>query len=88
MSTGSLLKRWKDLLSCEDSYEGSEKEHDCEPILIDSIEFKESPQWRIAYQDVKKILAIREHIPRPAEKKARRLEKAAQRKLGERRSGR
>jgi len=88
MSTGTLLNRWKALLSCEDFYEGSEKEYDTGPMAIDVIEFKNTPHWESAYQDVKKILSAREHIPRPAEKKAKRLAKAKQRKLGERKAGR
>ena len=88
MPTGTLLNRRKALLSCEDSYEGSDKEYDSEPMATDVIEFKNTPHWESAYRELKRVLSTREHIPRPAEKTAKRLAKAKQRKLGERRSGR
>ena len=87
-STPELLSRRKDLLSCEQTYEGSDRQHDSvEPSDV-TIEFKESAQWKQAYSELKSVLATREHIARPAEKKAKRLEKAHQRRNGQRRAGR
>ena len=88
LSTSSLLRRHKELLACEESYEMSEKFYYSEPALTGVIEYKNSEQWKRAYAELKEVLASREHIARPAEKKAKRLAKANERKNSERRSHR
>ena len=61
--TKQLLGRMKRLRFCEESFEGSDLlESDilnCHGIL-----FKNTPEWKEAYQTLKFILADREHIAR------------------------
>ncbi|MEZ5329096.1 MAG: hypothetical protein R3F19_28960 [Verrucomicrobiales bacterium] len=43
-----------------------------DPAATGHIEFKDSPAWTAAYQELKEILAGREHLPTAAEREARR----------------
>lgn len=63
MSTRQLLARLKRLHQCEQSLESSDRDSN-EMSLSDVIEFKESRQWQSAYQQLKELLAQREHLPR------------------------
>jgi hypothetical protein len=63
LPTKQLLGRLKQLHQCEQSLALS----DIDSVDVsDSIQFKESADWIIAYKDVKQILSTREHIPRRA----------------------
>jgi hypothetical protein len=64
LSTKALLARLKRLHWNERSFVASDmSEAECMSVS-DKIIFKSSPEWRRAYQDVKAILASREHIER------------------------
>ena len=91
MPTTSLLRRRKALLACEQSYEASDKvgyEPKANPSDTGQIEYKDSEEWISAYEELKAVLANREHVPRGPEKRAKGRLRAENRKLGERRSGR
>ena len=87
-TTAKLLSRLQSLRSCEESYECSEKAYHSEPPETGVIEYKDTEEWKTAYYALKQLLTDREHLPRPAEKKSKRLSTAALRKQSERRSGR
>jgi hypothetical protein len=63
LPTKQLLGRLKRLRFCEESFQGSdlseEEIQSCAGIL-----FKETPEWKTAYEAVKRVLATREHIPK------------------------
>ena len=63
MPTRQLLARLQRLRFCEESLRSSdmyeEEVRSCTGIL-----FKDSPEWKAAYNDVKRILAGREHVDR------------------------
>ncbi len=62
MPTKQLLGRLKRLRYCEDSLEGSDLlEHEVESCT--GILFKSTPEWKNAYDELKRVLATREHIP-------------------------
>ncbi len=60
LQTGTLMARRKALLQCEESLSNSDRlpEHQIEQ---GTIEFKQTKEWEIAYQDLKKVLKNREH---------------------------
>jgi len=71
MSSRQLLARLARLRFCEDLSHGS----DLTPAEIaasDGILFKDTAEWRAAYTDLKRVLASREHVPRPAKRKSAR----------------
>ncbi len=61
LSTRQLLARIKRLRECEESLTLSDRDA-ADPSGI--IEFKQSPEWALAFQDVKQVLSRREHVPR------------------------
>ena len=64
LSTKQLLGRLQHLRQCEESLEFSDRDS------IDNsgcIEFKQSPEWLVAFNDVKQILSRREHIRRKSQ---------------------
>jgi hypothetical protein len=61
MPTKRLLARLKQLHQCEISFELSDRDND-DRSLTEQIEFKDTPQWQAAYQQLKQILSSREHI--------------------------
>ena len=72
MHTGTLMSRRKALLKCEESFELS----DCygykiKPLVEDTkiIEFKDSIEWKEAYQELKNVLKNREHLLSKKERK-------------------
>ena len=69
MHTGSLMSRRKALLKCEESFELSDQ---IEPSNSDKIEFKNTTEWKQAYQDLKSVLDTRENLPNKQERKAMR----------------
>lgn len=75
LHTGTLMKRRKELLQCDESLEMS----DClttEQNTTDLIEYKNTKEWQEAYTDVKQILSTREHVPNKKERKILRQQKA------------
>lgn len=73
MHTGSLMSRRKFLLQCEESGEVKVSESD-------AIEFKNTPEWKQAYKELKTVLATRENVPSKKERKEMRKSKAKSRK--------
>ena len=60
--TKRLLARLKSLHQCEQSFDLSDRDESERSLKVDYIEFKESPEWKIEFEKVKKILKNREHI--------------------------
>ena len=72
LPTKALLGRLKRLHECEQEPAASDLDPD-ELAAVEArggISFKSEPQWRSAFADLKEILATREHVPRPAERRA------------------
>ena len=67
MHTGSLMSRRKALFKCDESLEYSDKTVNSNYGLI---EFKDSPEWKRAYKDLKQVLSTRENLPNKKERKA------------------
>jgi len=67
MHTGSLMSRRKALLKCEESIELSGQ---VAPESTGPIEFKNTPEWKRAYNELKQVLALRENVPNKQERKA------------------
>ncbi len=61
--TKQLLGRLKRLHQCEQSIALSDRATD-DHEASGSIEFKDSAEWIAAYDQLKQVLASREHIPR------------------------
>ena len=57
MHTGSLMNRRKALLQCEESFELSDQ---VELQYSKVIEFKNTPEWKRAYSELKLVLSQRE----------------------------
>lgn len=74
MHTGSLMSRRKALLQCKESSGPDARKR---PGVI---EFKDSPEWQLAYSDLKQILSQRENVPNKQERKAMRQAAAKARK--------
>jgi len=77
MHTGSLMSRRKALLRCEESFRLSDQygyEPEPDPSLY--IEFKNTQQWKHAYDELKAVLATRENVLSKNEKKLIRQQKA------------
>lgn len=77
MHTGTLLRRRTELLKCEESFEVSDRfGHEPVPNPAESgyIEFKNQPQWAVAYQDVKDVLADRDHLPTGEQRRQARMQ--------------
>ena len=79
MHTGSLMSRRAKLLKCEESFEKSDRNgYETKPNASETgfIEFKNTPEWLKAYNDLKGVLQTRENIPSKQERKEIRREKA------------
>ncbi len=61
--TRRLLARLERLRYCEESLARSDMA-ETEVASVDGILFKESQIWRDGYDTVKRVLAIRGHVPR------------------------
>jgi len=61
LPTKRLLARLRRLHECEESLALSDRDL---PDTSGAIEFKQSPEWVTAYQNVKQILSRREHVVR------------------------
>jgi len=73
LHTGSLLARLKLLRSLQDTFELSDwlpEERDAVKAA-GLIAFKETEIWKTAFDDVKRLLDEREHIPRGSKEKRR-----------------
>jgi hypothetical protein len=64
MPTRQLLARRTRLLKCEECRAASDIDDNDPRLRSGEILFKDSPTWKLAYLDVKSVLARREHIPR------------------------
>lgn len=62
-STKELLGYLKRLQMCEESFESSDLSENIDLTDTETIYFKSTEKWKLAYHDVKSILAYREHIP-------------------------
>jgi len=79
MHTGTLMNRRKALLKCDESFESSDRNgYETKPLTKNTglIEFKDTPEWKNAYKDLKNILATRENLPNKQERKEIRKAKA------------
>jgi hypothetical protein len=75
MHTGTLMKRRDALLKCDESFQLSDQS-EMSPVASDHIEFKDTPEWKQAYAELKSVLATREHVPSKKERKEIRRQKA------------
>ena len=73
MHTGSLMSRRKVLLKCEESFEHSDQ---IDASDSDCIEFKDTIEWKKAYEDLKSVLGTRENVKSKLERKVIRQQKA------------
>ena len=83
LPTKALLARLDKLRRCEDSQEGSDMTAD-EVAAVEGILFKESPEWREAYEAVKAALSTREHVPGAAERREMRRDRAKRNRSAQR----
>jgi hypothetical protein len=86
LPTAQLLARLQSLRQCEDSLAASDQMGEGEN-LPGSIPFKESAEWAEAYQQLKTVLAQREHIVKGAQLVALRKEKAQMQRTTDRKIG-
>jgi hypothetical protein len=81
MNTRQLGGRLARLRACQDSFSASDFDpHELEGCA--DILFKDDPAWEDAFEAVKRILATRAHVPRPAEARALRPKKHTRRANG------
>lgn len=69
MPTRALLARLQRLRECEESADRSDLDS-VEISVAKGIVFKADPLWSEAYDQVKAVLAAREHVPRPAARRS------------------
>jgi hypothetical protein len=86
MSTKQLLARLRLLHQCEESALLSDR--DDASNTSETILFKDTPEWTAAYEQVKRMLSLREHVPKGAELAKRRHRRALLSRTIERRAGR
>lgn len=84
MHTKTLLARLRRLHQCEESAGGSDASAD---ELADAVGilFKDTPEWTLAYTEVKQAFASREHGPHGGETRASRLGRGHANRTAERR---
>ena len=75
MHTLALMKRRSALLKCDESLELSDQA-ELSSSGSGYIEFKDTPEWKQAYSELKSVLATREHVPDKKERKEIRRQKA------------
>ena len=83
MSTRALLGRLQRLRECEDSPDCS----DLSPTEISAsagILFKSDPLWTSAYEQVKEVLATREHVPRATSRSVESVPSRGENRVGRR----
>jgi len=86
LSTRQLLARLRQLHQCEKSALLSDR--DDANNASGTILFKDTPEWKAAYEQLKGTLSVREHVPKGAELAGRRHERALLGRAIERRAGR
>lgn len=74
LPTKALLGRLKRLQQCEESFELSDRD-ESELVESNEIQFKQTPEWKSAYEELKDILKGREHVPKGKVLKELRLKK-------------
>jgi hypothetical protein len=78
LHTGTLMKRRKKLLACEESFQLSDRfGYEVEPIPDETgyVEFKDTEAWKLAYSELKEVLSNRENWPGKHERKTTRIKK-------------
>src|SRR5262245_13216692 len=86
LSTKQLLVRLRQLHQCEESAwlsDGDDASNASGTIL-----FKDTPEWKAAYEQVKGTLSVREHVPKGTELAVKRHERALLGRTIERGAGR
>ncbi len=86
LSTKQLLARLKSLHQCEESVSLSDR--DDFSNTSEAILFKDTPEWKAAYEQIKGVMSLREHVPKGAELAKKRKRRALLSRTVERRIGR
>lgn len=86
LPTKRLLARLRQLHQSEESVLLSD--HGDVSNTSGTILFKDTPEWKAAYEQVKVALSVREHVPKGAELDKRRKRRALLNRTIERRAGR
>src|SRR5262245_8300774 len=86
LPTRQLLARLKRLHRCEESVLLSDR--DDESNTSETILFKDTPEWKTAYEQLKFVLSQREHVPKGAELVKERKRRALLSRTVERKAGR
>ncbi len=79
MHTGTLMARRKALLECDESLEMSDKDEGYQPV-DGIIEFKNTPEWKQAYDDLKSVLSSRGDVLNKQQRKEIRQVRAKEKK--------
>jgi hypothetical protein len=85
LTTKQLLARLVQLRQCEESVSLSDSGEDG---VLTEILFKDSPEWSAAYEQLKEILAQREHVAKGVELVVARKQRAKLARTIDRRAGR
>jgi hypothetical protein len=85
LTTKQLLARLERLRRCEESARLSDAG---EAVCLPGVWFKDTPEWAAAYEQLKGVLARREHIPKGNELAERRKNRAKLSCTTERKAGR
>jgi hypothetical protein len=85
LSTKQLLARLKRLHQCEESVLLSDR--DDESNTAETILYKDTPEWKTAYEQVKGLLSLREHVPKGAELAKKRKMRALLSRTRKKRTG-
>jgi|SRR5262245_15405712 len=86
LSTKQLLARLRQLHQCEESALHSDR--DDASNASGTILFKDTSEWKAAYEQVKGKLSLREQVPKGAELVKKRYKRALLNRTIERRTGR
>jgi hypothetical protein len=86
LPTKQLLARLQRLRQCEESVAFSDR--DDAGTTSEAIIFKDTPEWKAAYDQLKSILSQREHVPKGSELAKKRHRRALLNRTIERRAGR
>jgi len=86
LSTKQLLTRLRQLQECEES--ASRSDRDDTSNTSEAILFKDTTEWKTAYEQIKVVLSLREHVPKGAELAKKRRARALLSRTIERRVGR
>lgn len=86
LSTKQLLARLKSLRQCEESASFSDRDDVSD--TSGAILFKDTNEWKAAYEQLKGVLSLREHVPKGAELAKKRHKRALLNRTIERRAGR